>query len=114
MTPLEIAKQYFTLSNKSDISAISELLTDSTTYSSQVSGIFLGKDDIVTMQKEFHEKFKFIHWTINSVKELKPGIILFDYEFNATDHQNNKIKSSGIEYVIVKDGKIHHIEIKGK
>jgi hypothetical protein len=57
MTALEIAKLYFDLSNKSNIDAIKELLTETTTYSSPTTGMYLGVNDIVQMQREFHGKF---------------------------------------------------------
>jgi hypothetical protein len=66
------------------------------------------------MQKIFHGKFSSLNWRVNSVKEVKPGIILFDYDFLAKTLSGEKIESSGLEYVIVHDGKIQHIEIRNK
>jgi hypothetical protein len=109
---MKIAKLYFELSNKSDFDGIMKLLTDSTTYSSQRTGVYLGRDSIIAMQKEFHGKFSELNWKINSVKEIKPGIILFDYEFTATTKDGEPLKNSGQEYVIVYQGKIQHIEIR--
>ena len=114
MTNLEIATYYFDLSNKSDFAHIAKLFTDSTTYSSHNTGLYLGKDDIIAMQKAFHGKFASLKWQINSVEEVKPGIVLFDYDFLAEMSNGEKIKSSGLEYVIVHDGKIQHIEIRNK
>jgi hypothetical protein len=111
---MEIAKHYFDLSNKSDFVHISQLLTDSTTYSSQNTGLYLGKDDIIAMQKAFHGKFSSLEWRINSEEEVKSGVILFDYDFSAEMPSGEKIKSSGLEYVIIHDGKIQHIEIRNK
>ncbi len=114
MTNLEIAKHYFDLSNKSDFTNIAKLFTDSTTYSSQNTGLYLGKDDIIAMQEAFHGKFTSLNWHVNSVTEVKPGIILFDYNFLAQLPTGEKIKTSGLEYVIVRGGKIQHIEIRNK
>jgi len=114
MTNLEIAQHYFGLSNKSDFTNIAPLFTDTTTYSSQNTGLFLGKDDILNMQRAFHDKFSSLHWQVNSVEEVKPGIIKFDYDFTAETPSREKVKSSGIEYVIVHDGIIQHIEIRNK
>lgn len=114
MTNLEIAKHYFELSNQSDFANISTLFTPATTYSSQNTGLYLGKDDIIAMQKSFHGKFSSLKWRVNSVEEVKPGIILFDYDFSAETPDGEQIKSSGLEYVIIHDGKIQHIEIRNK
>ena len=111
---LRIAKLYFGLSNKSDFDGIAKLFTETTTYSSQTTGIYLGRDDILAMQQAFHGKFTSLHWQVNSVEEVKPGIILFDYDFVGTLPSGEKIKSSGLEYVIVYEGKIQHIEIRNK
>jgi hypothetical protein len=114
MTVLETAKLYFDLSNKSDFEGIGKLFTDTTTYSSQTTGIYLGRDDIMQMQRAFHGKFASLHWQVNSVKEVKPGIVLFDFNFTGTLPNGEKIKSSGLEYVIVHQNKIQHVEIRNK
>ena len=111
---LEIAQLYFALSNKSDFEGIGKLFTDSTTYSSQTTGIYLGRDSILAMQKEFHGKFISLHWNINSVEEVRPGIVLFDYDFIGELPNSEKVESSGLEYVIVYQGKIQHVEIRSK
>ena len=49
MNPLALAKRYFDLSNQSDLAAIRELMTDSTTYSSDNAGVFLGVCPIPTL-----------------------------------------------------------------
>jgi hypothetical protein len=112
MTPLEIAKQYFDLSNNSDFAGIAKLFTNTTSYSSANTGVYLGVGDIINMQKDFHAKFKRLIWKINSVEEIKPGIILFKYDFEATTNSGDEIQSTGLEYVIVANGKIQHIEIR--
>ena len=111
---LKIAKLYFELSNKSDFSGIAKLFTDTTTHSSQTTGLYLGRDDIVAMQKEFHGKFSSLHWTVHSVAEVKPGIVLFEYDFVGELPSGKKVESSGLEYVIIYQGKIQHIEIRNK
>jgi hypothetical protein len=111
---LKIAKHYFDLSNKSDFAGIGKLFSGSTTYSSQTTGIYLGGDDIIAMQKAFHGKFASLNWHVNSVEEVKPGIILFDFDFIGELPSGEKVESSGLEYVIVYDGKIQHVEIRNK
>jgi hypothetical protein len=111
---LRIATLYFDLSNKSDFDGIGKLFTETTTYSSQTTGMYLGCDDILAMQRRFHAKFSSLEWTVNSVEEVKPGIVLLDYDFTGELPSGEKIKSSGLEYVIVYENKIQHIEIRNK
>jgi hypothetical protein len=109
---LEIAKLYFDLSNKSDFDGIGKLFTETTTYSSQTTGVYLGRDDILAMQRAFHGKFTSLKWKVNSVEEVKPGIVLFDYDFVGTRPNGEKVETSGLEYVIAYKGKIQHVEIR--
>ena len=112
--PLEVAKLYFELSNKSDFEGIEKLFTPSTTYSSQTTGIYLGQDEIMTMQRAFHSKFSSLKWNVNSIKEIRPGVVLFDYAFVGEMPNGKKVKRSGLEYVIVYQEKIQHVEIRNK
>jgi hypothetical protein len=114
MTVLETARLYFELSNKSDFENIQKLFTETTTYSSQNTGIYLGAGEIIQMQKAFHAKFLSLQWHVNSVKEPKPGIVLFDYKFTGELSSGDKTESAGLEYLIVYQGKIQHIEIRNK
>jgi hypothetical protein len=112
--PLETAKLYFELSNQSSFAGIEKLFTDTTTYSSQTTGVYSGRKDIMAMQQAFHDKFLSLKWHVNSVEEVKPGVILFDYNFTGELPSGEKVESSGLEYVIVYEGKIQHIEIRNK
>ena len=89
-------------------------MSDSTTYSSQNTGLFIGAARIMAMQQAFHAKYASVHWKVKSVQEVKPGIILFEYDFAATTPAGENITSSGLEYVIVHADKIQHIEIRNK
>jgi hypothetical protein len=111
---LKTAEHYFDLSNKSDFDGIDRLLAETTTYSSQTTGVYLGREDILAMQRAFHGKFASLQWKVNSVEEVKPGIVLFDYDFTGELPNGEKVESSGLEYVIVYQGKIQHVEIRNK
>jgi len=114
MTALEIAKLYFDLSNKSDFDGIAKLLTGATIYSSQNTGDYLGKDDILTMQKKFHGKFSSLVWHVNAVEEMGAGTVVFDYDFKGEMQGGKKVESSGLEYITVSSDKISRIEIRNK
>jgi hypothetical protein len=113
-TPIDLAKYYFEISNRSDLKAIAELLTETTTYSSQNTGVYLGRDNIIEMQTAFHGQFSNLHWTVNSVDEVSPGVVLFDFDFLGERPDGSKVETSGLEYVIVYEGKIYHVEIRNK
>src|SRR5271165_1906964 len=113
MNAIDTAKRYFELSNESNFEAIAELFSDQASYNSQNTGEYRGKDDIIAMQKAFHSQFKTKAWTTpNGYKEIKPGLVLVDYEFNGTTMGEQTKQSSGLEYITVKNGLITRVEIK--
>ena len=111
---LKVAKLYFELSNKSDFDGIKKLLTETTTYSSPATGIYLGADNILAMQRAFHGKFESLKWNIKSVEEIKPGIVLSHFEFMGQLPKSEIVETSGLEYIITCQGKIQHFEIRNK
>jgi ketosteroid isomerase-like protein len=64
MTPTQLTKHYFEVSNKSDFTEIEKLFTENATYSSQNTGLYLGIDDIVDMQRNFHRSFEKLEWKV--------------------------------------------------
>lgn len=114
MEAMETARFYFELSNKSDFDNIEKLFTDKTVYISQTTGEYVGKKDIIAMQRNFHGQFSSLNWRVTSVKEVKPGVILFDFDFVGKKPDGEVVKSSGLEYVSVDHGKIQKIEIVNK
>ena len=113
-SPISTAQEYFNLSNNSNFAGIAKLMNDETTYFSKNSGIFLGVKDIIAMQKNWHSSFTKLHWQIINITEIKPNIVLIDYNFLGTKQDNTIIKSSGLEYIIVKNNIIVHIQIQPK
>jgi len=111
---IEIAKLYFTLSNQRNLKEIKTLLTDTTTYSSPNVGVFLGKEQIMEMKYKFYDEFKEMKWSTSSVEEIRPGVILFNFTFTGITNRDEKVVRSGLEYVIVKNGKLQHIEVRNE
>ena len=111
---LGIARDYFKFSNSSDLAAIKNLFTASTTYSSPATGLYLGKDAIMAMQEKFHDSFTTLNWTVDMMSEEKSGIVRIDYDFTGKLRDGTSTHSSGSEYIIVYRGKIQHIEIRPK
>ena len=111
MTAKEVAEKYFELSNKSDLDAIAELFTDTSTYRSQNTGTFTGRDEIIEMQKGFHSQYSSLNWKIDGFKEQDEGM-LFDIVFERTTFEGEKFTSKVQEYIVVRDEKIEEVEIR--
>lgn len=112
MSPLELANEYFALSNDSNFDEIAQLFTDSTTFYSAKHEMFLGVTDIMAMQRAHHGSYKSLHWHVTQVEELKPGVVLFDFDFEGVNQAGEAIAFSGKEYVVIQEGKIIHINVR--
>jgi len=113
MTNIQTVQQYFEYSNVSNFDKILELFTDTSTYSSQKTGLYVWAQDIIEMQKTFHASYNKLHWKVIRIDEEKPWIVKVDFLFTWLK-QEEKIEFSAIEYLIIVDGKIQHIEIRNK
>ena len=113
MTAIEITQKYFEASNRSDFSEIETFFRDSSTYSSQNTWIFLWKVTIIEMQRNFHTSFEKLSWTIDAIEEVKPGIVKVDFTFSWVKNWE-VIMSQWIEYVVIYDWYIQHVEIRMK
>jgi hypothetical protein len=111
---IQIAKLYFELSNKSNITEIAKLMTENTTYSSVHQGVFLGNNQIIKMQTAFHGSFDFLKWKILEIDEIRPGVVYINFTMNAQRVSGDLLEIHDDEYVVVKDGKLQHIEVRNK
>lgn len=111
---IEIANKYFTLANDGNLLEIEKMFTNSSTYSSQNTGLFLGVNQIMKMMKPFFSAFKTLKWDIKSVEEVSIGIVLFDFVFIGEKNDGQMISIEGLEYVIIYENKIQHIEVRNK
>jgi hypothetical protein len=111
---LQLATHYFDLSNEGKLADIKNLFTPSSTYSSANSGMYLGVDQIMAMQTDFFAGYETLGWNIHSVEEIKPGVVLFDFTFTGKTQDGKTVSRRGLEYVIVYNGKIQHIEVRNK
>ena len=112
MTALELAKYYFDLSNDSDFAKISELFNSSTTFCNAKNDFFLGRDDIMLMQRKHHGMYKQLHWHVDSVEETKPNIISFVFTFSGELLHGEPVSYKGEETLIIHEQKIQHIQVK--
>ena len=111
---LKLAQHYFELSNAGDLKSIRSLFTDCSTYSSITTGLYLGADDIMAMQQAFFARFHSLGWTVHSSTEIKPAIALFDFTFTGETLDGNTVTTTGLEYVVVCNNRIQHVEIRNK
>jgi len=111
---LEIAAYYFELSNQGDLDEIRKLFTDSSTYSSVATGIYLGAEKIMAMQNEFFSQYLSLQWQIISSHEIKPCMVLIDFRFIGTTNEGKVITREGLETIVVYMNKIQHVEVKDK
>ena len=114
MENIEIAKKYFDLANKGNLESIEEMFTDSSTYSSQNTGVFLGKTSIMKMMEPFFSSFNSLRWDVLNVEEISDGVILFDFILNGEKNTGETVSIKGIEYVIIFNQKIQHIDVRNK
>jgi len=109
---LQLAIEYFELSNKSDFSKIEILFADNATFCNRYGEFFVGVKDIMSMQKAHHQSYESLHWRIIKAEEVKPRIIRIEFDFNATDLEDNNIQFLGIEHVIVLNDMILHVDVR--
>lgn len=112
MNPLEIANYYVKLSNDSNFEEITKLFCESSTYRSGKGELFLGVDDIMSMQRLHHGMFIKLEWVVSSVSEIKPGIVHFTFHFKGETKTGEEVENSGLEDVVIFDGKIQHIQVQ--
>ena len=110
----KLAEHYFALSNARNLDASERLFTPSSTYSSVNTGVFLGSEQITGMQRQFSSGFKTMEWVVHSVEEVRPGVVLFDFTFSGVTNDGHHVERPGLEYVIVYNGKIQHVEVRNK
>lgn len=111
---VELAQRYFDLSNAGDLAEIEKLFTASSTYSSANTGVYLGAEQIMQMQSTFFASYATLGWDIHSVEEIRPGIVLFDFTFSGQTADGETVVRPGLEYVVVYDGKLQHVEVRNK
>jgi hypothetical protein len=69
MNNIEIGKKYFEYSNISDFDKITELFSEAFTYSFQNTWLYLGAENIISMQREFHLSFESLNWKVIDMQE---------------------------------------------
>lgn len=112
LSVLDIAKRYFDLSNQSNVSAINHLFTEEAIYISENMGSYKGRAKIIAMQKDFHDKFVQLAWSIDRYEIVDEMNIIIYYTFNGLLKNNESIVSSGIERITIDGDRISKVDIK--
>ena len=73
--------------------------------------MFLGVKDIMELQRQYHGLFQSLKWYVDSIDEIKPGIVVIHLHFEGMNHSKESISYSGIETIIVVEDKIQHIDV---
>jgi hypothetical protein len=107
----QIARTYFEYSNQSDMAQIRSLLTENCTYYSRQLGFFIGRDDVIAMQAEFHDQYQSLSWEILSLNELKPNVVEIEFDFEGILRNGELQKRQGREHILIYDGLIQHIAV---
>jgi hypothetical protein len=109
---IELAKRYFERSNQSDMNSIDAMFTDSSTYSSVNTGVYLGRSQIMTMMRAFHSAYASLNWTIDSIEEIRPGVAHIVFTLRSVNTQGAVTVSHGNEYVLAFNGRLQHVEVR--
>ena len=112
MSALAIVKEYFELSNSRKLEAVAELLAEDATYSSDNTGLYFGKNDIMAMMDGFYDSFPYLNWSVQSLEEKTEHIVEAGFTLFAKNQDGTVIEKPGKESVIVVDGKIRHVEVR--
>ncbi len=111
---VQLAEHYFTLSNAGKLDEIKTLFTASSTYSSANTGVFLGADQIMDMQRAFFSSFETMGWDVHHIEEIRSGVVFVDFTFSGVTKDGENINRPGLEYVVVYNGKLQHVDVRNK
>ncbi len=106
--------KYYKLLNERNLTHVALLFHESATYSSNNTGVYFGKKDIIKMIDSFYNEFPQLHWIFHAIKTINDNIAEIDLTLYATDEGGNKIQRSNIETVVTENDYIRHIEVRNK
>lgn len=107
----QIARTYFDYSNQSDMTQIGILFTEHCTYYSVNLGFFIGKNDVIAMQSDFHAQYQSLSWGILSLVEIKPNVVEIDFSFDGVLITGEQQQRQGREHILIYKGLIQHIAV---
>jgi len=111
MTPTQIARQYFALSNARDLESIARILAAEIEYHSDRAGSFSGRDAVMNMMRGFFAQFASIHWLIDECQETPPNRVRVQFQCQSVDLEGHASTRHGLETITVDQGLIQKIEV---
>lgn len=114
MTPENVARRYFELSNRADLESIEHLLANNAIYSSDQTGLYYQKQPIMKMMQGFYDQYQSLNWSIDKLEISKRQKQIVEIEFTCHSITKTGIHHDrvGIERLIVVDNHIQHIEVR--
>lgn len=106
------AMAYFQASNDRDLETIESMFSEEATYSSDNTGLYYGKANIMKMIETFFDYYPELNWVVNGAEEKTDYIVELDFSFDGTDIQGASTSRRGLERLVIVDGKIRHIEVR--
>jgi hypothetical protein len=90
---------------------ITGMFSENCTYYSVNLGFFIGREDVVAMQTQFHGQYESVTWTIDEIAEIKPNVVEIAFSFNGRLHDGSEQNRKGREHFLIVDGLIQHIAV---
>ncbi len=112
MNNKDLILHYFELSNAGNIDAISQLLDEQVSYSSDNVGLHFWKENIINMKNTFFWWLKSQNWKIETIEEVSENIFKIHFLFSAETLDWESISRPWVESVIVHEWKLRHIEVR--
>ncbi len=63
------------------------------------------------MQRAHHGLYQKLYWEITAVEEIKAGLMCIEFDFSALNKASESVRFLGIEYILIREGIIGHIEV---
>ena len=111
--PIELAKNYVTLSNGHDLALIKPLFAADATYHSAYFGEYTGSDTIHAMMISFFTRFPDAHWKVAEYRSIDDNGVEFAFVMTGVDASSGEpVARHGLERIyFTPDGLIRHIAV---
>lgn len=111
--PIELAKNYVTLSNEHNLARIKPLFAADATYHSDYFGEYKGSDAIYAMMLSFFNRFPDAHWEVTEYRSVENDGAEFTFVMTGTDASSGeRAERHGLERIyFTQDRLIRHIAV---
>ena len=111
--PIELARNYVTLSNNHDLVQIERLFAADATYYSAYFGEYKGSSAIHAMMVSFFGRFSDAHWEVTEYRGIENNGVEFAFTMTGMDASSGEqVKRQGLERIyFTPEGLIRHIAV---